>query len=706
MIDYDYKIERDESDEIRTYEPDKIPTQLENLVYIEGPNSSGKSTLLHIIALACGGLKKHNLNPALKEKLLELMNANHQKLTFNVEIENKIIDLKLTGKKGNQNNQEIEIREIVNEKNKPIDPENFQRKYNLIYDIPDNPTDRLKQLIHEIKIMQQTLGNKVGFFRAYILNVIQEIRTSKDPKKIDELNSTLERYKEELETLNQEHNEKKNFLENLCKFTYTQYISDYSDELKKLLELKAKAEKEKQKKARQDNKITKAQRSLIQKITEKIIELEAIFTEVTPILKKLVPNNAKNHLKLWENINIKEEIYHPEIYNDLKPESEYLKCILKKYLSEENKFNEANIFMELKELLEHYQESDVIIPGLEKSIPEFIKIISEKIDSYETVIIKQENIRNLIENFERICELRDNLVMHDLPKYKALTSQKSEITETIEFLGDEGENNLVLKGKIDKCTHKYQFYRTECAKFGIGVEHASDVYETLLDEIDIDPFNAYTEDQLIEKIKSAEKECVRNAEKIKKKEKASDRLKEDIKRLEKMEPHKYQLHLPEIELSLSTVQKLEQKLKKTYELYINNIIDKKQSQKESKVEENKYNSLVSEFLAKKVGYIRHIDEDYKVKKIDIVNGDIITTTGKIIKLGDLGTGQGQSAYLKGLLNTNDKRKIIALFDEVAMMDNKSLEPIYDKLKSLYEAGNLVCGIIVQKADDVKIQSKL
>ena len=119
-----------------------------------------------------------------------------------------------------------------------------------------------------------------------------------------------------------------------------------------------------------------------------------------------------------------------------------------------------------------------------------------------------------------------------------------------------------------------------------------------------------------------------------------------------------------------------------------------------------YYDQIADFLAKKVEYIRHIDKDYKVEKIDLINKEVKTDTKKIIKLYDLGTGQSQSAFLKGLLDTNDKRKIIALFDEVAMMDDKSLKPIYDKLKKLYKEKKLLAGIIVQKGEQVKIETKL
>jgi len=110
-------------------------------------------------------------------------------------------------------------------------------------------------------------------------------------------------------------------------------------------------------------------------------------------------------------------------------------------------------------------------------------------------------------------------------------------------------------------------------------------------------------------------------------------------------------------------------------------------------------------LAKKIDYIRHLNEDYKVTYIDLIEEAIITEAGKKIRFADMGTGQSQSAYLKGKLNTSDNRKIIALFDEVAMMDSTSLKPIYDKFKDLYKEGSMVAGIVVQRADKVNVMSK-
>ncbi len=87
-----------------------------------------------------------------------------------------------------------------------------------------------------------------------------------------------------------------------------------------------------------------------------------------------------------------------------------------------------------------------------------------------------------------------------------------------------------------------------------------------------------------------------------------------------------------------------------------------------------------------------------MEKIDLFQRLIETSSGKQIHLDWMGTGQGQSAFLTGLLGGYDGRKMIALFDEVAMMDTQSLEAVSQRMKGLYEADQLLVGVIVQKGD--------
>ena len=88
MIEFDYLIKRDEGDKVVEYKPKAIKNKISSVSYIEGPNSSGKSTLLNIIALGFFGSKSEDdeINSSLKLKLQNMLSSSHQKLVFDVEI--------------------------------------------------------------------------------------------------------------------------------------------------------------------------------------------------------------------------------------------------------------------------------------------------------------------------------------------------------------------------------------------------------------------------------------------------------------------------------------------------------------------------------------------------------------------------------------------------------------------------------------------
>src|SRR5665647_1380751 len=88
MIEYDYRLEHDQTDEVVVYAP-TYPTTLNNLVVLEGPNGSGKSTLLHLLALGCHGLKTGVVNESLRAKIRGLIEGRLQKLSFDIAVTDK-----------------------------------------------------------------------------------------------------------------------------------------------------------------------------------------------------------------------------------------------------------------------------------------------------------------------------------------------------------------------------------------------------------------------------------------------------------------------------------------------------------------------------------------------------------------------------------------------------------------------------------------
>ncbi|MGD0451712.1 MAG: hypothetical protein ABSA79_11750, partial [Candidatus Bathyarchaeia archaeon] len=111
--------------------------------------------------------------------------------------------------------------------------------------------------------------------------------------------------------------------------------------------------------------------------------------------------------------------------------------------------------------------------------------------------------------------------------------------------------------------------------------------------------------------------------------------------------------------------------------------------------------------AYRVGSFKHIDRIYKAKVVDLIDKIIITDDNEIIHMIDMGTGQEQAEYILSVLNINeenDPRKIIALFDEIAMMDDKTLEPICLRLRELEKQNRLLLGILVQKSNQISVRN--
>jgi len=273
-----------------------------------------------------------------------------------------------------------------------------------------------------------------------------------------------------------------------------------------------------------------------------------------------------------------------------------------------------------------------------------------------------------------------------------------------DIIDEEDDKELEkLKGKRNALEKTVGDYIHECAKRNINIDNVSEILNALKSSEAMEPYIVYDDVQLGDAVNEKRSEIIALQTSIRSKSDTVRLHRKELDRLEKLEPHKYQDRLHDLDRLIKIVMLLEQKLSKDYDANIESII-KKSVDKGRKDEE--YFDAVAKYLGRRVGYVRHLDESLEVSKVDLIEGVIATKTGKRIRLTDMGTGQSQSAYLTGLLNTDDRRRIIAIFDEVAMMDVASLEPIYNKLRELYKQDRLLLGIVVQKGETTKVVSKV
>ena len=185
MIEFEYEIERDDGDEIILFSPKLYPSPIDSTCYIEGPNSTGKSTLLHLIALGFHGLNDIDIPDSLKTKITDL--NEHDKVTFNIKISDTDGNTVLQCKKSNKSNPNIETFHLKNGNLTEITRDHFKRNYKLIYDIPDNPTRRLKDIANVIGNYQSNIEILLIGFRSHIRDITNEINEAKDVNRIEDL---------------------------------------------------------------------------------------------------------------------------------------------------------------------------------------------------------------------------------------------------------------------------------------------------------------------------------------------------------------------------------------------------------------------------------------------------------------------------------------------------------------------------------------
>ena len=699
MIEYDYEIVRtdENTNEIEVFKPNKIPTNLPNLVSIEAPNSTGKSTLLNIIALSFFGNKNKKLHPSLVKQIDSLLHSNRDSLIFEIKVTNADSTIEIISEKKDADKIDIIVHEISDGKKIVLTPELLNRKYNLIYDIPDNPTERLNKLTYEVKDAQIRYGNRVGQLNAHIKKIISDIRSSRNPERLKQFKLQFSNLSAAINNLDDLIVSFESELESLELATYHYYYNHYSTRY----DLK---EKELKKEERKIKKIVKDENESDSEYLEKTMALnetlhriQKTFEELTVLLKQLIPKSETHHLEIWDRVDISQTFDDLEFDDNLLEEIVNFNGVLNELhddVSNKPAFQEIKLCNDLIQVLSHYKTINLTIPGLEKPITEFVNDLEKMVRSNEKMTVFDDNCNIAIGLLD---DLRQDIKFAQLsifPNLRLLRNTHSDDTKNVDY--DLMQSKIVeLNETLFKYGANVKYYEAELLKKGdFDPDNICKIGENELEK-----YSIYTEEQLRKEIVALKKVISNKKTELSKNKFTLDRLSNEIEDIEKKKPHEYQNHLDELEQLESITTVLSTKLLHQFNSYISSIIKGNvHSYKDITEEQKEYYKHIFSYLGTVLGTVHHLDKTYEVRCIDLIKEKIITEDGKTIMFTDMGTGQSQSAYLMSLLNNSDDRKIIALFDEIAMMDQSSLEPIYGKIRELYEQNKLLLGIVVQKSD--------
>lgn len=693
-----------------TFTPNKnIPRELPNLAYIEGPNSSGKSTLLNIIALGLLGIKSKKINQVLLNRMRALNYSDYQKIKFNIKITSEDGLLVLSSRKDGFDQDEIVLMEgKEGETPTPIDFDNFERNYNLIYDIPYNPTERLYDLVKELKEEQTRYGNRFWKFGQFLRRLIREIVQYRNPERLEKLKRDLKGYYRTSKNLTCELPALENLLDLLQRYSYTKYFCYYSNECERLELQIDKIEKERQRFKKSAKKAIKKSSRIKEKVTELQDEVFQQVCQVTPQVRDLLPKSEKIHLQIWEETNVF-EVGNLELDSRIKSELVHFMNIFRHELERiqnDDSFKNASALGRIIEFLKGYEDSSITIPKIGVTISELVRLLEEENKQNE---IMMSNYRSLAQAVDALEILKYDVTQLEglLKKLKGTTDEGRELTtDYSESYYAKGEQIRSLRTALKSVGRKRDHYSRMCTykKIDVSQEGLAQKLEQIGRNEELKSFLSLDEQQMEVRISSLEEEITRKRGKLGSLKMLIDTCEKEKEALEKQEPHRYEGRLEELNDLLKVTERISQKLLNDYNVSITKLINRKVEQPRSS-EEKAYFKEVSKYLAHRIGSFGHIETTYEAKIVDLVSGFIVTKNDVKIHLSDMGTGQSQSAYLLGLLNVkNDQRKTIALFDEIAMMDDSSLEPVYDRMRRLYRQGRLLLGVVVQRGNDFKVKS--
>jgi exonuclease SbcC len=697
MIKYNYLIIQDEGNEKVSYKRKNFPEKLPNAVYMEGRNSIGKSTLLNIIALAFFGEKKskEELSDTLRDQLINLISKDQQ-ITFDIEIKNDVIKQSLIARKKDLKSPHIERRIVIDGKEKPLTDQYFQQNYNLIYDIPDNPRERLNELLDEIKVDQSYYANEVGKLQNYVRDVQRQIDEQRTPEKEKELSKDLAKCQKKSEGIEKDLEKIEKDLKDTKIYGYCRMYNSHRDRLQRIENEYKKAKKASQDITKTEKQQSKKQSDLLKEIQKNSNTSKKLFDDATELLVLLTPKTEKHHLEIWKSCTVTNEIQKSDQIETIRQEIKFFKSILPTLITSDDskKIEHINVLKDFLDLFNHYASVKMNLPGANKTIQEIASSISNEIRTYGDITSRRDNINdcNTILGDLRTSmndAIKSKNEYNKLLKKHGITLEKNDETISDDELLEYEKNKEDTKKRME-------YYEKELNKLDITKGRVEGQFAKILKKPHISVLTQLTDNQIIDKIHQLGESIRKKNTDLKSAQRSLNYVTEEITRFEESDEHPYLDYKDRLGKILKSILTLEQKLGTDFDKRIESL---KQKDLGKSKDDKKYADQVSNFLATKVPYIRHGENQHTVKQIDMINNEVITKKGKKIKFSKMGTGQSQSAYLTGRLNTSDDRKIIALFDEVAALDSSSLKPIKDGFKKLYNAGKLFSGIIVQKHDD-------
>ena len=707
MIEFEYKIRRMEGSRTKEFIPGIIKSPLQNVSVISAPNSSGKSTLMNLIALSLFGDNSENdaVNPSLRERIKSLLNHEIQEVTFSIKITDESSKNGLIITKEKFETNEMIRKELIEGKEQYISSEVFFKKYQLIYDIPDAPLKRLNNLIGVVRNQQNKWSGEIENLRMFLNSNTTELFRRQKQSNIKSLEEEIEKNNKEMNQISNDNKELKEDYSQLDKYylirKYKETESQYNSITSLYKELNS---KQKQKKEQNEEISEQLYKKIVLngQIIQKIGELKQKIIESTPEddTKDIKDYNewlAKRMQKATLNSVEKDLIIVRQLHEKVNENLSQIK--------ESGKLDEIEFYKKLSLWIEENLNdiSNVIVPGTQMDFQSFVEGIKRIVYSNKEAIEQKrrcENILEWIKDIEEEIKKYKELNEEISRDYKNLTTAQLDI-KTEEFTREKtgaSEEKRRLKRELDRITDEFKKYNIQNQNIDVEYAHLLRLFPQL------NQFENKSAKSIQGNLKEINEKIGANDRKHAQKDGSLQLLKKQLNDAKNIKPHKYENKENELSKILELTIEMSKKVNdwsKLIESYDNK--DSIEGQNLNTQNNLGYFSKVSKYLAEEMKSITHIGEKLELEEVDLLHSRFISKDGKIIHFEVMGTGESQLAYIISKLNYNDK-KLVAMFDEVSTMTQETMRPIIDKMEELKRENKLLVGLLVFPSSEVKIRN--
>lgn len=697
MIEYDYQMNKNDGSKIIHYTPN-FKTTITNVAKLKGHNSSGKTTLMDMIALSLYGRDSPDVIQKLQDKLEYLEKSNTSEFEFKLKANNGQKYLKIsTSKKGyfdGNPSWETNIEESDDGVNyTSLLKESFKRKYRLIYDMPDRPMERIQELVSEAERELNENIYKLQDIRGPLTRIINEVESSRNEELISLLQEEITTLSQNIKNKNEALEKSSKLLDKLNAYYVSQKLKNESDNYSKIqdnLNNLQSFDKKKNSEQKKNLKNYEKEEKIVKSLLNKMLYEYNIAIKNISYISKVDNKILSSFCKQWDGYD-SEKIFNINcsvIYNYTEKCNEMINQIKTNYHKNGN-----DKLIEKKEMLKN------LIGVLEPYVSDKLSVLDTNVSElYEKLKNELSELSEKISEYENAMAILNHIEISK--KYGKDADKKfNNLGEKPTISGNEAVLKDMLEAKLKEAEQSLSMTKTIAESLGISYEDCDDIIDRCILDNDLSDYVSMDLQELsteISELKSHNDREETNLLGLNSTLKDQEKSLKDAQQKQAHPLHDYKKELKQLK---DVIEKMIPTLKKKDDILSELSRGKQVNESEDNSE---FLHSIWIYLGKKLKTIQHVGQIYDVDLIDMNKREVIS--GDVhINFRDMGTGESQMAYLTGLLNSDDDRTIIALFDEVDHMDPKVISKIQNRMKSMLDDGKLLIGLMAAPGDYTEVE---